>query len=391
MGLARAVSVAVLVALATVGGALAQNAAPKDKEKAKAKVAAGHNRGPLGGAPAQVPKAQPGVLDPLAADAVAKAGAPGTYHLTLRLTTPDKTSLAATYYPSKLGTNASAVMLIHEKDRSSKDFDEPIADLKGEGLAEYLQGQGHAVLSLDLRGMGANARKAATPKDWQMMVNDLQAAYQFLVDRTNRGELNLAKLCVVGLGEGANLAAAWANQPGGAVSNQNRTSDLCALVLISPMADGEGLLLTQALATLAPRLPMLVMVGARDQASSDPVRAARPIVERPQFKSLNKVEIFDSSLHGYKLLRLEPKVTSMITRFLEGVAKYKPVEWEPRYNLSPIPFAFESLIRNAKSAEAVKAKEAPAPPPAAKEKEKEAPAKPEEGKAKAEDRGQGGK
>src|SRR5436305_1207706 len=89
------------------------------------------------------------------------------------------------------------------------------------------------------------AKEKDKAKDWHMMTNDLQAAYQFLVDRTNRGELNLAKLCVVGLGEGANLAAAWAYQPGGAVSNEGRTSDLCALVLISPMADGEGLLLGQ--------------------------------------------------------------------------------------------------------------------------------------------------
>ena len=374
---------ALLSALVTVGGALAQqNAAPKEKGKT------GGRRTAAG--PAHAPKLKPGVGvgvgggDPLAHDAQAKAGAPGTYHLTLKLTTPDKTTLAATYYPSKLGTNASVVLLIHEKDRSSKDFEEPIADLKGEGLAEYLQGQGHGVLTLDLRGMGANVRKATTPRDWQMMVNDLQVAYQFLVDRTNRGELNLAKLCVVGLGEGANLAAAWAAQPGGAVSNQGRTSDLCALVLISPMADGEGLLLGNVLATLAPRFPMLLMVGARDQASSDPVRAVRPIVERPQFKQ-NKVETFDSSLHGYKLLRLEPKITSIITRFLEGAAKYKSVEWEPRYNLSPIPFTFEAYIRNAKAPavaapapEAAKPKEAAAPKE--KEKEKEAPPKAEEEK-----------
>jgi serine aminopeptidase S33 family len=380
MGRARAGMVALLAALATVGGALAQNAAPKEKDKAKTKTnargAPGHNRAPLGaaGAPAQAPKAQPGVLDPLAPDAQANAGAPGTYHLTLKLTAPDRTNLAAAYYPSKLGTNASVVMLIHEKDRSSKDFEEPIADLKGVGLAEYLQGQGHAVLALDLRGMGANVRHQATTKDWQLMVNDLQVAYQFLVDRTNRGELNLSKLCVVALGEGANLAAAWAYQPGGAVSNQDRTSDLCALVLISPMADGEGIRLGQALAALAPRFPLLVMAGERDQTSSDPVRTVRPVVERLQFKQ-NKVELFDSSLHGYKLLRLEPKVSSIITRFLESAAKYKAVEWEPRYNLSPVPFAFESLVRNAK---AVNPPAAPAPAA----KEKEAPAKPEEGKAK---------
>jgi pimeloyl-ACP methyl ester carboxylesterase len=395
MGLARAGMVGVLAALVTVALAWAQaRAQAPPRAKAGAKGGAANNRNPVGvgGAPAQLPKGQGGAIDPLIPDAVAKAGTPGTYHLTLKLTTPDHTSLSATYYPSKLGTNASAVLLIHEKDRSSKDFEEPIEELKAEGkeegLAEYLQGQNHAVLSLDLRGMGANVRRPVMPKDWQAMVGDLQAAYQFLVDRTNRGELNLSKLCVVGLGEGANLAAAWASQPGGAVSNVNRTSDLCALVLISPMADGEGLLLGNVLASLAPRLPLMVMVGARDPASSDPVRAARPIVERPQYKQ-NKVEIFDSNLHGYKLLRLEPRVTSIITRFLEGAAKYKPVEWEPRYNLTPVHFEFEAVVRN-KSAEAVKAKEAPAP--AAKEKEKEAPAKPaeaEEGKPKAEvkDRG----
>jgi alpha-beta hydrolase superfamily lysophospholipase len=295
----------------------------------------------------------------------------------LKLVAPDETTLAAAYYPSKLGTNAPAVLLIHEKDRSSKDFEEPIDDLKGEGLAEYLQGQGHSVLTLDLRGHGANLRRPLSPKDWQKMVYDLQAAYQFLVDRTNRGELNLAKLTVIGLGEGANLAAAWAYQPGAAVSNEGRTSDLCALVLVSPMADGEGLLLGEVLGALAPRFPLMLMVGTRDHSSSDPVRAARGLVERPQYKQ-NKVETFDSSLHGYKLLRLEPQVPSLITRFLEGAAKYKAVEWEPRYNLAPVGFRDVLTVRNdnAKGKDAAApAAAAPAPAPAAKEKEKEAPPK----------------
>ncbi len=244
--------------------------------------------------------------------------------------------------------------MVHEKDRSRKDFTEAIADLKGEGLAEYLQNQGHAVMSLDLRGQGANVRRPLTSKDWQMMVDDLQAACQFLVDQANRGELNLAKLTVIGLGEGANLAAAWANQPGAAVSSEGRISDLCALVLISPMADGEGYLLGQVLGALAPRLPLQLLVGARDHSSSDPVRAVRPIIERPQFKH-NKIEMFDSSLHGYKLLRLEPKVTSLITRFLEGTAKYKAVDWEPRYNLAPVPFRDVLIVRNDKAPDAAKA------------------------------------
>jgi hypothetical protein len=139
------------------------------------------------------------------------------------------------------------------------------------------------------------------------------------------------------------------------------------------MADGEGFLLGKVMSTLAPRCPLLVLVGARDPSSSDPVRAVRPIVENPLYKQ-NKVETFDSKLHGYKLLRLEPKVTSVISRFLESTAKYKAIEWEPRYNLYPIPFSHVEVVRNAKAPDAAKAAPAPAPAPApAKEKQGAAP------------------
>ncbi len=110
--------------------------------------------------------------------------------------------------------------MVHEKDRSSKDFEDPIRDLKGQGLAEHMQGLNYAVMTFDLRGHGANVRGPLTPQSWKMMVDDLQAAYVFLLDRHNRGELNLAQLGVLGVGEGANLVAAWAASPGGAVSSE---------------------------------------------------------------------------------------------------------------------------------------------------------------------------
>ena len=72
------------------------------------------------------------------------------------------------------------------------------------------------------------------------MAEDLQAAYVFLLDRHNRGDFNLAKLGVIALGEGANLAVAWAYQPGAAVSTEGRASDLNALVLLSPFPEGSG-------------------------------------------------------------------------------------------------------------------------------------------------------
>lgn len=360
----------VLAALA-VGDSSAQNA----QEKTKGARAKGKN----------TPVARkPNAGDPLAAAVGKAAPAPGTYHYTFKIISYDKTPLAASYYPSRQGTSAPALLLVHEKDRSRKDFTEPIADLKGAGLAEYMQAQGYGVLTLDLRGHGENLRRPLGPKEWKTMVGDLQAAYMFLVDRTNRGEVNLSKFGVVGVGEGANLVAAWAALPGGAVSLEGRVSDLGAVVLISPQADGEGFLLREVGAQLAQRFPTLIMAGERDPVSADPVLAVKPLIERVR---QNKVEMFPSSLHGYKLLRLEPKATSVLARFLEGTIKYKSPEWTPRYNLTPVTTEDIQVVRNIKTIEPAKDKAEEKGKEKEKAKEKEAaPANKDRAKDKAEDK-----
>ncbi len=312
------------------------------------------NRGRLrnqGGAPLK--KVRPEAGDPLAkaagGDAKGKnkaagaAAAPGTFHYTFKLHSFDGTPLAASLYPSKLGSNAPVVMLIHEANRSRKDFEDRVEELKGQGLAEHLQQEGYAILSMDLRGQGQNPRRALTANDRSLMAQDLQAGYVFLLDRHNRGDFNLAKLGVLALGEGANLAAAWAYQPGAAVSTEGRPSDLNALVLISPFSEGSGYVLSHIIPSLAPRVPLALLAGSKDNASKDAVESARRVVERAR---LNKVELFPSSLHGYKLMRLEPKVTAAITRFLESTIKLRPTEWEPRYNLTPVTVSEILTVRH---------------------------------------------
>ena len=288
----------------------------------------------------------------------------------LKLNGGDSKPLAATYYPSKKGTAAAVVLLVHEKGRSAKDFDDPIADLKRKGLAEQLQEEDYAVLSFDLRGHGLNPRRELSPREWKTLVNDVQVAYKFLLDRHNRGELNLAKLAAVGVGEGANLIAAWAALPGAAVSGEGRIGDLGALVLISPQGDAtsQGLRIAPSLATLAQRIPMLVMAGERDAASMEAVTANRAVVERSR---LNKVEAYPTSLHGYKLLWLQPKAASSIGKFLETTVKFRAEEYEPRYNLTPVEYKDVQLVRRAAPVDP-----AAAPPPAAKKAEEPAQAKP---------------
>jgi pimeloyl-ACP methyl ester carboxylesterase len=376
MGWARPwlMMVAVAVATATLGAALAQDAAPGGRGKAASKARRGK-------AAKTNKKGRPAPADPLAKaveNTLAKASPPGTFHYNFKMNVPGETALEATYYPAKLGTTAPVVLLIHEKDRSGKDFEEAIGELKGQGLAEHLQGAGYAVLMIDLRGHGANPRRTVSAKDWRAMTVDLQAAYLFLLDRHNRGELNLNKLGVVAVGEGANLAAAWAATPGAAVSTQGRNSDLAALVLVSPtpIEGREGL--ESVLTTLAPRVPLMLMVGERDTDSNAAVKAVRPFVERTK---TNKIETFPSSLHGYKLLRLEPKVSSVLTRFLGSTIKARADEWEPRYNLNPVAYSDIQFERNttptrtmdAPAKDQAKAKDAPpekkdAPPAKAKAK-----------------------
>ena len=89
--------------------------------------------------------------------------ASGFTHYTLRLRSFDGTPLAASYYPSRLGSSAPVVMLVHELGRSRKDFEDGVQELKGQGLAEHLQELGYAVFSMDLRWQGQNPRRALVP------------------------------------------------------------------------------------------------------------------------------------------------------------------------------------------------------------------------------------
>jgi hypothetical protein len=343
--LARRYWVALATVLVLTGVVLAQQPPPRPNRGARARIR------DQGGVPLK--KGRPEAGDPLArAGGMPARPVPGSFHYTFRIRSFDGAPLATSYYPSKLGSSAPAVMLVHEMGRSRRDFEDPVLELKGLGLAEHLQGLGYAVLSMDVRGQGQNPRRALTASERPQLVEDLQAGYFFLVDRHNRGDLNLAKLGMIASGDSANLVGAWAIQPGAAVTTEGRPSDLNALVLVSPMPEGFGYVLGHVVASLAPRVPLLILAGQRDNASKDAAQSVRHLVERER---LNKVELFPSAFHGYKLLRLEPKVTSSLFKFLETSLKLRPVDWEPQYNLTPVTLAeIPQMVLNARPPEQLK-------------------------------------
>ncbi len=335
---------ALLLVLATTNVATGQGQGQRPKRPARA---AGRDQG---GVPLQ--KVRPEAGDALAKAAGAAQVAGGGFHYTFRLRGFDGAPLVASYYPSKLGSSAAVVMLIHESGRSRKDFEDAVHDLKGQGLAEHLQGLGYAVFSMDLRGQGQNVRRTLAYNERPRGMEDLQAGYFFLVDRHNRGDFNLAKLGVIALGDSSNLVVAWAYQPGAAVTIEGRPSDLSAMVLISPKAEGSGFLLSHVLAAIAPRVPLLLLAGDRDNPSRDAVKSVRQLIERVR---LNKVELFPSSpLSGYKLLRLEPKVTSTIFHFLDTALRGRALEWEPRLNLTPVTYSDIQTVTHGRPSDKLK-------------------------------------
>jgi hypothetical protein len=358
----------IALALLVVGAVLAQDpanpdpkAAPapgKDADKDKGKTPP--KKGRLLKAPSRTPtkgirKAVDALANPTNIDGVAVApGQPlpaaGTFHYRFKIALGDSEPLSVAYYPSKTpGNNTPVVMLIHERERSSKDFEESIAELKKLSLAEELQKQGYTVMAIDLRGHGASLpRRTLQKADWMNVAGDLQMAYLCLVDRHNWGELNLGKLGMVALGEGANVAAFWVDK-GGAVSSVGRTSDLASLVLISPMIDAQsqGLNFKPFMTNIAARVPIDLLVGEKDAASfplvDDSPTSVNATVKRQRS---NKIETFPSALHGYKLLQFEPNLTQSITRFLEATSKVNPQVWEPRYLLMPVTYFDIRVIKN---------------------------------------------
>jgi hypothetical protein len=335
---------ALLLVLGAVEVAVGQGQGQRPKRSVRG---AGRDQG---GVPLQ--KARPEAGDALAKAAGAAQVAGGAFHYTFRLRGFDGAPLVASYYPSKLASSAPVVMLIHESGRSRKDFEDAVHELKGQGFAEHLQGLGYAVFTIDLRGQGQNPRRTLAHNERPRVMEDLQAAYFFLVDRHNRGDFNLAKLGVIALGDSSNLVAAWAYQPGALVTIEGRPSDLSAMVLISPKAEGSGYLLSHVLAAIAPRVPLLLLAGDRDNPSKDAVQSVRQLVERVR---LNKVELFLSSpLSGYRLLRLEPKVTATIFRFLDAALRGRALEWEPRINLTPVTYSDIQTVTHSRPSDKLK-------------------------------------
>lgn len=266
----------------------------------------------------------------------------------LTLTTGDGVQLGVTYYGSLEGKDAVPIIMLHMLEGSRSDY---------AGLAQFLQQQGHAILTVDLRGHGdsktslASSRpldpKTMRPDDFRRIVSpagDIEACKAFLIQRNNAGELNIEKLCVVGAGFGGLAALEWArldwSWPPLATGKQGQ--DVKALVLLSPEWSAEGLSAKDAMGHPAVReeLSILLLVGKQDSGAYRSARQLEGIWKRyhpipPADKAAEQRTFFyaalDTKLQGTKLLGVKNlNVEVHIAQFIELRLMNKSYPWRER-------------------------------------------------------------
>jgi pimeloyl-ACP methyl ester carboxylesterase len=178
----------------------------------------------------------------------------------VHLKTRDELQLTVTYYPSLLQKDAVPIVLLHDYkgNRQQRPYEE---------TADKYQALGYAVLVPDLRGHGESINfaktagaatrpalrlKALKPADFTKMVHqDMRTVKSFLMKENNAGKLNIEKLCLIGTGMGASVAANfatfdWSHQQFAGAKKQGR--DVRGLVMVSPNYSFRGLPLTYFLA-----------------------------------------------------------------------------------------------------------------------------------------------
>lgn len=211
------------------------------------------------------------------------------------LETSDGVRFATWYYPSAAESGPAAVIiLIHDVGGSHKTLGD---------LARSLQRAGYAVVAPDLRGHGSSPLRTAESgatrgdqaeshhllrkADFEAIAasrgrvrddpassdrGEIEAVRAWIKRQSDAGKLDIDRLCVVGSGLGATLAAMWTaadwNWPpttGGPQGQQVR-----ALVLVSPAMAKRGLSMTGPLASESIRVavPVLVLAGQGDREAS---------------------------------------------------------------------------------------------------------------------------
>lgn len=254
------------------------------------------------------------------------AGAQDNQSEDFTLTTKDGVALKISYFPSKLGKNAVPIVMLHDFKESRAVFSSLARELNSppeEGYTSF------AVITVDLRGHGESTRMAGRngqsieleatrlkKTDFQKMVSgDMEAVRKFLVKKNDAGELNLNKLCMLGSGMGANVAAYYAEYDWSVppLARRKQSQDVRALILASPKWSDYGLPMRTPMKNkdVREKLSVMIVYGAQDPRASKDAKSIQKLLikyhpDPPRDQRREKKDFFmvplQTRLQGTKLL-----------------------------------------------------------------------------------------
>jgi pimeloyl-ACP methyl ester carboxylesterase len=283
------------------------------------------------------------------------------------LVTKDGVQLSVTYYPAAqpIGSpgakQVTPVVLLHDFKDTRAVFAslaqrlQAPAEREGESIS-------FAAITVDLRGHGESTQQVL-PDGSQIRLDaarihkqglqamatfDMEAVRNFLVARNDAGELNLNKLCLIGAGMGASVAANWALQdwtaPPLAIGKQGQ--DVKGIVLVSPQWSFSGLSFQAPMRfrPLKEQVAWMIVFGDQDPRAAGDANRIRKQLERfhpkpdDAAKTSSSLELVGvkSKLQGTTLLRQsETAAEEQIVDFLvEQVAK-RQQPWISRLDRLP--------------------------------------------------------
>jgi pimeloyl-ACP methyl ester carboxylesterase len=285
----------------------------------------------------------------------------------VQVVTKDGVQVIMNYFPgpenpgSPAAKQTTPVVLLHDYKDTRAVFN---------SLARRLQAPAEgpderppfAVISVDLRAHGDSTRQVLPNGEEQeldaarispamlaaMATLDMEAVRAWLVTKNDEGALNLNKLCLVGAGMGANVAANWAAQdwsaPPLAIGKQGQ--DVKALVLISPQWSYRGLSMQAPMRQLALKQnsAWMLLYGGDDQEARadikrvyDQLSRLHPVGGAEGGSTLSSLS-WPSALQGGKLLaQAGPAAEEQIVQFLTTHVASAEIPWLNRRDRLPAP------------------------------------------------------
>lgn len=154
----------------------------------------------------------------------------------------DQFPLKATWYEGDRGTSAGAILMLHDLNRTRRDF---------EALAKFFADNGHCVLVPDLRGHGDSANDAAGqryaprkygPAEGLALQLDIEACKKFLVQKNDAEVCNIELMSIVTCGATSIptlnwCIVDWSYLPAAVKQGQ----DVKAVVLLGPVRSFQSL------------------------------------------------------------------------------------------------------------------------------------------------------